>query len=250
MMYSATVFLFCFLVALSAQAEQKLPMQLKISTQVWPGFTNADGSGIYADLFQLIYPTEQVQLVWHFSHFGRAINQVQQGKYHMVPGLSAHESIKARQGLLLSAHPFDFDLIVAVYHPAHTTLPKLSQLAHYKLAWDLAYDLHLVLDLPEKGYEVRNIKQGLELVKNRRIDIYLAEKNELQHYLLSEGAKQLPPLLYQELLRDPIYVAFADNESGRLFKSLWDQRFLKLYQMGHLKQFYQKHPQLTLPELP
>lgn len=94
----------------------------------------------------------------------------------MVPGLSAHESISKNKALLLSEHPFDFDVIVAIYHPEHTAPPKLEQLKQHKLAWDLAYDLHLLLGLPVKGYEVLDIKQGLELVKNRRVDIYLAEK--------------------------------------------------------------------------
>ncbi|MBU1620165.1 MAG: transporter substrate-binding domain-containing protein [Gammaproteobacteria bacterium] len=250
MMYRLTVLLFCFFIVQSALAEQKAQSQLQISTPVWPGFTNADGTGAYADLFQLIYPKDQTELVWHFSNFGRAIHLVQQGKHHMVPGLSAYESGKEHQGLLLSAHPFDFDLIVAIYDPTHTAPPQLELLKQHKLAWDLAYDLHLVLGLPEKGYEVLGIKQGLELVKNRRVDIYLAEKSELHQYLKGAGAVQLQPLRYQEMLRDPIYLAFADNESGRLFKALWDKRFLTLYKTGQLKQFYQTYPQLTLPTLP
>lgn len=245
-----TLLLYCFLALPPVVAEHEVPPQLQISTPVWPGFTNADGTGAYADLFQLIYPKAQIQLVWHFSNFGRSINLVQQGKHHMVPGLSAHESITQQQGLLLSAHPFDFDLIVAIYDPAYTAPPQLEQLKQHKLAWDLAYDLHLVLNLPAKGYEVLDIKQGLELVKNRRVDVYLAEKSELYQYLQGKSAVQLEPLHYKELLRDPIYLAFADNESGRLFKTLWDQRFVTLYKAGQLKKFYRKHPQLTLPPLP
>jgi len=239
----------CFLALPPAFAEQTAPAELQISTPVWPGFTNADGSGAYVDLFRLIYPKEQVQLVWHFSNYSRAIALVQQGKYHMVPGLSAHESISKHKALLLSAQPFDFDLIVAIYHPEHTDPPRLEQLKQHKLAWDLAYDLHLVLGLKEKGYEVLNIKQGLELVKNRRIDIYLAEKSELLQYLQGETPVKLQPLQYKELLRDPIYLAFANNEAGRSFKEIWDRRFIDLYKTGQLKTFYRHYPQLTLPTL-
>jgi polar amino acid transport system substrate-binding protein len=237
----------CFLALPPAFAEQTTPAELQISTPVWPGFTNADGSGAYVDLFRLVYPKEQVQLTWHFSNYGRAIALVQQGKYHMVPGLSAHELISKDKALLLSAQPFDFDLIVAIYHPEHTAPPNVEQLKQHKLAWDLAYDLHLVLGLKEKGYEVLDIKQGLELVKNRRIDIYLAEKSELLQYLQGETPVKLQPLQYKELLRDPIYLAFADNEAGRSFKEIWDRRFIDLYKTGQLKTFYRDYPQLTLP---
>lgn len=168
----------------------------------------------------------------------------------MVPGLSAHESISKNKALLLSEHPFDFDVIVAIYHPEHTAPPKLEQLKQHKLAWDLAYDLHLLLGLPVKGYEVLDIKQGLELVKNRRVDIYLAEKSELLQYLQGETPIKLQPLQYRELLHDPIYLAFADNEAGRSFKELWDQRFIYLYKTGQLKTVYRHYPQLTLPTLP
>lgn len=239
--------LFSFLVSHAVFAGSKVPAELHISTPVWPGFTNADSSGAYEDLFRLIYPKEQVQLAWHFSNYSRAIALVQQGKYHMVPGLSAHESISKNKALLLSEHPFDFDLIVAIYHPEHTAPPRLEQLKQHKLAWDLAYDLHLLLGLPVKGYEVLDIKQGLELVKNRRVDIYLAEKSELLQYLQGETPIKLQPLLYKELLRDPIYLAFADNEAGLAFKTIWDQRFNELYKTGQLKTFYRRYPQLTLP---
>ncbi len=249
MTYHLPLLLFCFLVTHSVFAEPEEPAELHISTPVWPGFTNADSTGAYVDLFRFIYPPEQVQLVWHFSNYSRAIALVQQGKYHMVPGLSAHESPPQHKSLVLSAHPFDSDLIVAIYHPSHTATPELAQLQQYKLAWDLAYDLHLVLGLKEKGYEVPDIKQGLELVKNRRVDIYLAEKSELQQYLQGESPVKLQPLVYRELLHDPIYLAFADNEAGRAFKALWDQRFSELYKMGQLKTFYRRYPQLTLPTL-
>ncbi len=242
--------LFCFLVTHAVFAEQQVPAELHISTPVWPGFTNADGSGAYADLFRFIYPKEQVQLVWHFSNYSRAIALVQQGKYHMVPGLSAHESSRQHKALVLSAQPFDSDLIVGIYDPSHTATPELTNLQQYKLAWDLAYDLHLVLGLKEKGYEVPDIRQGLELVKNRRVDIYLAEKSELLQYLQGETPARLQPLQYKELLRDPIYLAFADNEAGRALKNLWDQRFIALHKTGQLKAFYRHYPQLTLPALP
>jgi polar amino acid transport system substrate-binding protein len=250
MPYPLFILLCCFLMLQPTFAEQKKPAKLQISTPLWAGFTNADGTGAYGDLFQLIYPKEQVQLVWHFSNYSRAIALVQQGKHHMVPGLSAHKSSLTQNGLLLSTHPFDFDLIVAIYHPEHIAPPRLDQLKQFKLAWDLAYDLHLVLALPEKGYEVLDIKQGLELVKNRRVDIYLAEKSELQQYLQGESPVQLQPLHYKELLKDPIYLAFSDNEAGRYFKQIWDQRFADLHKTGQLKTFYRHYPQLTLPTLP
>ncbi len=87
-------------------------------------------------------------------------------------------------------------------------------------------------------------------MKNRRVDIYLAEKSELLQYLQGETPIKLQPLQYRELLHDPIYLAFADNEAGRSFKELWDQRFIYLYKTGQLKTFYRHYPQLTLPTLP
>lgn len=242
--------LFCFLLWHPVWAEQKSTAELHIITPVWPGFTNADGSGAYVELFQLVYAREQVKLVWSFSNFGRAISLVQQGKHHVVPGLSAYGAPEEQQNLLLSAQPFDFDLIVAIYHPEYTAAPTLEQLKQLRLAWDLAYDLHLVLDLPTKGYEVLDIKQGLELVKNRRVDVYLAEKSELQQYLQGESPVKLQPLHYKEMLRDPIFLAFADNASGRAFKLAWDNNFMSLYKTGQLKQFYRNYPHLTLPTLP
>lgn len=249
MTYHLSLLLFSFFVTHTGFAEPAQPAELHVSVPVWPGFTNADSSGAYVDLFRFIYPQEQVELVWHFSNYSRAIALVQQGKYHMVPGLSAPELPHQHKALVLSTYPFDSDLIVAIYHPSHTAPPEVGQLHQYKLAWDLAYDLHLVLGLKEKGYEVTDIKQGLELVKSRRVDIYLAEKSELQQYLQGDAPYKLQPLFYRELLNDPIYLGFSNNEAGLRFKRLWDQRFIELYKSGQLKSFYRRYPQLTLPSL-
>ncbi|MDP5188811.1 hypothetical protein [Rheinheimera baltica] len=82
-------------------------------------------------------------------------------------------------------------------------------------------------------------------MKKQRIDVYLAEQSQLDHYFKSKK-KQLNPLQLKAIAADDIYIAFADTSAGQQLKRIWDQRFNALLASGELQQFYQQYSDFYL----
>ncbi|OBP16739.1 hypothetical protein A5320_05000 [Rheinheimera sp. SA_1] len=229
------------LLATAAAAEP-----VRLVTKQWPGYTNADHSGGYFELVQLVLPLTHYQLAIQFSNFSRAVILVQKQQAELVLAVTR---VDGKQ-LLLSEYPIDADTIVAVYRdnllPANATQPlTLAQLAKYRLAWDLAYNYGQAIGLDVQGYEVADVAQGLDLVKNGRVDVYLAEQSDLE---IVESLTKLQQLKLQqsEILQLPVYVGFPRSAKGLQLKRFWDQQFKLLLKQGELHNLYAKYPGMVL----
>lgn len=218
------------------------PAEIQVTTDVWPGFTDDDETGAYFDLIKLIYQPYKTQLDVSFTTYSRALLLVRQKKSDMTLGVSAEH----REGLLLSALPIDQDKIYAVYHSGQIARPTLEKLSGYRLAWNLAYDFGRILGVDNNGYEVSDVQQGLELVRNGRVDIYLAEHSQVTFHLKESNSK-LPPLAGAWLASDDIYAGFANTKRGQQLKKIWDKRFKQLLNSGELQKFYQQYQEFHLP---
>ncbi|MDP5136123.1 transporter substrate-binding domain-containing protein [Rheinheimera baltica] len=230
----------------SAQTAASLATQpdlgtIHVATEQWQGFTHEDHSGAYFDLIRLIYQPYPFQLKVTLSNYNRALTLVRQHKADITLAVSGHNSGR----FLLSARPIDQDKIVAIYHPNFLQFTTVADLKPLRLAWNLAYDFGTILNLPRVGYEVLSVQQGVELVKKQRIDVYLAEQSQLDHYFKSKK-KQLNPLQLKAIAADDIYIAFADTSAGQQLKRIWDQRFNALLASGELQQFYQQYSDFYL----
>lgn len=220
-----------------------VPQVVHISTEQWQGFTHPDHSGAYFDLIQLLFPPDQFKLEVTFTNYSRALNLVRQHKADITLAVSGHNA----EGMLLSERPIDQDKIVAIYHPQHHQLNDVEDLKPLRLAWNLAYDYGAILGLASLGYEVQSVQHGVELALNQRIDVYLAEQSQIEHYVQS-GQLSLWPLVAKSIAADNIYAAFANNANGQRLKCLWDQRFEAALANGQLQLLYQRHANFYLPK--
>lgn len=216
-----------------------------IETSLWPGFTNADGTGAYFALARLVLPQEQYPLVIKSNDLGRAWLAVKRGQADLTFGLTQAD-IRSF-GLESSALAYDTDTIVAVYRPdriqqADLTLPRISS---QQLGWEKSYNYAAALGIPTQGFEVQNPTHAIQLLLAGRISVYLAESSDL-----IAVTKQLQAAgLRQQWLADvPVYAGFSPNAEGKKLKEFWDQRVALLWQNGQMQDFYQRYPALQRPD--
>lgn len=232
------------MVLLPVQAAQ----QVRLVTAAWPGFTNEDLSGSYFDYLRLVLPPEQFQLQVEFSNFGRAIAAIEKQQADLTFGLTPSDAPKALRASL----PYDADRIIAIYLPEVQGISSLKDMSvqslnGFRLAWDLAYNYGEAMGLSSDGYQVVNPEQGVSLVINRRIDIYLAEHGDLRTDKVRALLKN-PAVHQEEIHQIPVFVGFANNAKGQALKKVWDERLLELKNNGQLAAFYQSHPQMLIAE--
>lgn len=217
---------------------------VNIETSVWPGFTNADGSGAYFDLARLVFPQDSHLLVIKTSPLGRAWLAVQRGQADLTFGLTQADIRSFR--LVSSALPYDEDTIVAVFVPEQIQSTDLTpvRLPAFQLGWEKSYNYGAALGIEAQGYEVQDPTHAIQLLKAGRIEVYLAETGDLrqvQTQLTAAGLQQ------QWLAYVPVYAGFSPTEKGRALKTLWDQRIKQLWKDGSMQRFYQQHPALRPP---
>jgi len=242
--FKFAVMLLCVLCMLPSQAVEKL----KVATAHWQGFTNPDLTGIYFDYLRLVLPAEHYQFDIQFSSFGRAIAALEKQQVDISFGLTGADAPNS----LRSAIPYDADRIIAIYSPNQLGINQLTSLStpslsSYRLAWNLAYNYGEALRLTGEGYQVVSPEQGINLVLNDRIDVYLAESVDLN----SENVQlllQSPKLRQEQILLIPVYVGFANNTRGQALKKKWDERVQLLIQNGQLAEFYRKNPSIRAPQ--
>ena len=230
-------------VMLLCQSAAELPaptdvkkLSIELTTEMWSGFTEPDQTGAYFDLVNLIFQPWQPKLKVQFTNFNRAVTLVKQGKADMTLAVSGHDS----DDVLLSQHPIDKDQLIAIYNPKLHKVTQINDLQPLRLAWNLAYDFGAIIGLNNQGYEVPSVAQGIELVLNKRIDVYLSEQSQYEYYLRQRSNEALP-LEAVAIGSDPIYAAFAKTDKGLQLKCLWDSRFQTLAQTGELQQLYQRY---------
>lgn len=227
----------------SANYEPQHPLQVLVSTDQWPNYTNEDQTGIYFDLIRLILQPEHFDIGIQFTSFNRSIKDVMQQKSDLALAISVNDS----NNLLLSEIPMDQDRIVALYHPGRTTIDGLSSLTNLRLAWNLAYDYGRILGIKNQGYEVANTKQGIDLVSKNRVDAYLAELSLLKAY---ERQTKLLSLKWILVGTDNVHVGFSNGNKGTYLKCYWDQQVAERIKDGSLKKFYQQHSDFFLSVQP
>jgi len=220
--------------------------QVRLVTKQWPGYTNADLTGGYFELVQLVLPPDKFQLQTQFSNFNRAVILVQKEQAELVLAVTR---VDGKQ-LLLSEYPMDADRIIAVHRSdlklaGQPERVMLAQLPQYRLAWDLAYNYGQALRLDVKGYEVTDVSQGLELVSKGRVDVYLAEQADLE---LANSVALLQYLKLQQtpIQHLPVYVGFPRSAKGLKLKRFWDQQFRMLLNQGELQTLYRAYPGMVL----
>lgn len=236
-----TMIMLCQMVQATPAPQSDVPGTIRISTELWPGYTEQNYSGAYFDLVRLVYQPYATQLQISFSNYNRALNLVRQGKADLTLAVSAHSA----HHLLLSARPMDQDQIMAIYLKDQQQINQITDLAPLRLAWNLAYDYGVILGLTNAGYEVTSEIQGIELLVKKRIDVYLAEKSQYEFYLANHKFSAAK-LTAHPIAKDVLYAAFADTVQGEQLKAIWDQRIEALLQSGELQQLYQQYNDFSL----
>lgn len=228
--------------ALPASTGAPPAVSIHLATENWPGFTNEDYSGAYFELIKLIYPTDTLQLQVTFTNFNRALHLVQQQKVDMTLAVSGQQ----HAGLTLSEQPMDQDKIIAVFVKDGHMISSIADLTGLRLGWNLAYDFGNIIGMQQSGYEVLSVEQGVDMALNKRLDVYLAERSQVNLYLQQHPVKAAQ-LSLVPIAVDNTYAAFAATEHGLKLKQQWDSRFKTLQQNGELQRFYQHYPDLYLP---
>jgi len=200
---------------------------IHIGSDVWKGFTESDGSGIYFDLIKKVYTKEPLK--FHLSPFSRVKNTFNNEKLDVLLGVYPEDI----HNKVLPSWPLDQERpIVAFYDSRKVNFKHISDIETVSTSWKRGYNFEKFLPLTRSNYNVNTPASGFKLLLGGRVDAFIDYTNN--------QPKDLPSYIktFQLMPSRMIYAAFQRNVRGKKLAATFDLEMAKLMQSGELAKIY------------
>ncbi|SDZ64651.1 ABC transporter substrate-binding protein [Pseudomonas sp. NFIX28] len=234
----ALLVVFCVLAAGLARASEPaaLPEEIRVASEEWNSYTQADGQGLAWDILREVFQTQGVKLDMRSVPYTRSVGLVQRREVDALVGSYQDET----DGALYPRWNYDTDHI---YSLGLATSPPLSldTLGNHRLVWVRGYRYQDYLPNIQRFNEIRRRVGILPMLQQGRADFYIDALTEVEFVLAqAEDRTQFRRTHLAEL---PLFLAFANNERGRVLCALFDRRMDELVKDGRLRPIFQRWQQ-------
>lgn len=220
----------------AVRAEQVPANEIHLASEVWPGHTNADGTGLGWDILRLVYEPEGIRLKLHSMPYTRSIGLVQRGEADAWLGSYRDEV----EGAYYPRWHYDADQVSAL-SLSTAPIPTLATLGQYRLAWMRGYDYQDQLPNLKHFKEIQRRGGILSMLDLGHVDFYIDARTEVDDVLGS--ATEPGRYRITSLTRLPLYLGFADTPRGRRLADIFDRRMTALVASGELRPLFQRWKQ-------
>jgi uncharacterized protein (TIGR02285 family) len=201
--------------------------QISVGSDQWPGFTNADGTGIYYTLLKRIYAEHNLEI--KIDTYNRVLNSFHQNKLDIAIGVY-RENIK--QGIIPDWFLDTEYPIVAFDDPSVTKITNVSDIKNKLVSWKRGYQFDLFISDIKNVYLINNTETGFELLNKKRVDVFMDyPKNIPKKYTEKFLSFEIVPSRH-------IYLAFQNTEKGKSLAKKFDQSMTKLRESGELAKIF------------
>lgn len=213
------------------QAQSEQPDEIRLASEVWEAYTEADGTGLGWDIMRKVFEPAGVRLDIHSVPYTRSVGLVQRGDADAWAG-SYRGEVKDR--VFYPKHHYDRDQIVALGLRGKP-VPTLDTLGRYRLVWVRGYGYKEYLPNVRDYQEVQRRAGILGMLELGHADFFIDARPEVD--MLGHAAK---PQRYRvtELTQLPLYLGFADTPRGHALAALYDRRMAELIASGELRPIF------------
>lgn len=223
--------------AYAVGADRGTPAQVRLVSEAWIDYTNADGTGLAWDILRKVFEPAGVEVELHTAPYSRSVGLVKRGEADAWVGSYKEEE---NDDLYPRWH-YDLDHIYAL-GLASKPQPTLADINKYRLAWVRGYDFQYYLPGTEDCLRVQHCREIqrrdgiLPMLQHNRVDFYIDALTEVD-YVLGQASD---PALFRRthLVELPLYLAFGNNERGKALRAVFDRRMETLARNGELKPIF------------
>lgn len=201
--------------------------QIRIGADEWPGFTNANGTGIYFKLLKRIYSEKDIDI--RIDSYNRVLNHFHQNNLDIAVGVYREN---VRQALIPNWF-LDTEYPITVFYDLKVTkINDVSDIKDLKVSWKRGYHFEQFVSDIKDIYLVNSTKTGFELLNKNRVDAFIDyPKNIPKEYMQRLVSFELVPSRH-------IYLAFQKNEQGELLAKQFDEKMNELRNSGELSKIF------------
>ncbi|MFF7106281.1 substrate-binding periplasmic protein [Pseudomonas sichuanensis] len=231
-----TVVLALMLLVAPAAMARETPAQVRLVSEEWLDYTNADGSGVAWDVLRKVFEPAGVKVVTQSAPYSRAVGLVRRGEADAWVGSYKEEN----DDNLYPRWHFDMDHIYAL-GLAGKAQPTPENVGQYRLAWVRGYDYASYLPNVHNFREVQRREGILPMLEHDRVDFYIDAQTEVDYVL---GQSPHPERFRSTHVAElPLYLAFTRSEQGKALSALFDKRMAELVRSGELRPIFERWKQ-------
>ncbi|MBF8776672.1 substrate-binding periplasmic protein [Pseudomonas fulva] len=219
-----------------AAAGDSQPGQIRLVSEEWADYTNADGTGVAWDVMRKVFQPAGIEVVPQSAPYSRAIGLVKRGEADAWVGSYKDES----EDNLYPRWHFDVDHIYAL-GLASKPAPTLATIGDYRLAWVRGYAYGKYLPRVREYREIQRREGILPMLEHDRVDFYVDAMTEVDYVI---GQSSQPDRFRRtHVVELPMYLAFARSERGEALRDVFDKRMAELVRSGELKPIFERWKQ-------
>ncbi len=226
-------------VAWAAKAAPAESDRFKVGSQSWDAYTNKDGTGLYWDILNQLFGSEQSIISHQALSLVEGIEAIKKEELKIYLGVYRSPSKEA--AVLFPNIRLD-NTITSLIFKKSTDYQGFNSLANKNVG---AVAQLPPLDFLPEGLKLKKapLKVLMARLKNNDLDYVIAPK----YGTLLELQKQKQLLTdYQQIdvAFTPIYMVFTKSEAGEKLKKEFEIGMKKLYDSGKLKAYFEKYDSL------
>ncbi|CRN06662.1 polar amino acid transport system substrate-binding protein [Pseudomonas sp. URIL14HWK12:I3] len=219
-----------------AAAGDSQPGQIRLVSEEWVDYTNADGTGVAWDVMRKVFQPAGIEVVPQSAPYSRAIGLVKRGEADAWVGSYKDES----EDNLYPRWHFDVDHIYAL-GLASKPAPTLATIGDYRLAWVRGYAYGKYLPRVREYREIQRREGILPMLEHDRVDFYVDAMTEVDYVI---GQSSQPDRFRRtHVVELPMYLAFARSQRGEALRDVFDKRMAELVRSGELKPIFERWKQ-------
>ena len=210
---------------------------IRLASEEWENATNADGTGLYWDIFRLVYEDEGIEVEYTIVPYARAVMMVYNNQADAWVGSYMNEE----DFPVYPEFAFDADIVAGIYNgEEYPGLEDQSDLAGLTIGWVRGYAYDLYLDVDVEKVTVNKRVLGLKMLGAGRLDMFIDADIELEK-AIPESGLDMDVYTMKEFIELGLYPAFARSGKGKALSMIWDRRIRELKESGELDKLYKKH---------
>ncbi|WP_339530135.1 transporter substrate-binding domain-containing protein [Pseudomonas mucidolens] len=223
--------------AVRADEVRAVPGEIRLASEAWTDYTNADGSGLAWDVLRKVFQPAGVKVAIQTMPYTRSVGLARRGEVDAWVGAYRDEV----EGVRYPRWHFDVDAVYALGLASRPT-PTLATLGNYRLAWVRGYRYEKYLPNIRRFNQVERRSGILSMLQHDRADFYIEALDEAQ-YILGQ-APDPSAFRLTRVTELPLFLGFTDNPRGRALMALFDARMGTLVKSGELKPIFKQweHP--------
>lgn len=213
-------------------AAEDTPRQIRLVSEEWLDYTNADGTGVAWDVLRKVFEPAGVKVVVQSAPYSRAVGLVKRGTADAWVGSYKEEN----DDNLYPRWHFDMDHIYALGLTSKP-VPTLDTVGQYRLAWVRGYDYGSYLPNVRDFREIQRREGILPMLEHDRVDFYIDALTEVD-YVLGQ-APQPERFRRTHVAELPLYLAFGRSDQAKALIKEFDRRMAELVRSGELKPIFE-----------